>query len=267
MKKRVIVCGGCGRMASLVADYIQNDPELKLVGIIESPTHPYCGKDWGEVLGKGRVDINVESDLEKIIDQCDVVVEFTIPEATIAHSAISAAHKKAMLIGTTGLSGGQVREIEQASKFIPIMLSPNMSLGVNLLFELVKKAASVLDESYDVEIIETHHHFKKDAPSGTALKIAEVIAQERNINLKDEAIYGRAGEVGQRKTGEIGIHAVRAGNISGEHTIIFNSLGERLELTHKAYSRDAFAEGALKAVHFILNKEAGLFSMKDVLKL
>lgn len=267
MGKRVIVCGGCGRMASLAATYVQNDPELALVGIIESPSHPYCGKDWGEVLGKGRTGISVKNDLEKIIDQCDVVVEFTIPEATLAHLAVCIAHKKAMVIGTTGLSEGQISEIEQASKLIPILLSPNMSLGVNLLFELVRKAASILDESYDVEIIETHHHFKKDAPSGTALKIAEVIAQERNVNLKDEAIYGRVGEVGQRKTGEIGIHAVRAGNISGEHTIIFNSLGERLELTHKAYSREAFAEGALKGVHFISNKKTGLFSMKDVLKL
>lgn len=267
MKRRVIVCGGCGRMASLAAAYIQNDPELILVGIIESPAHPSCNKDWGEALNRERADIKIESDLKKIIDQCDVVVEFTIPEATLAHLAICATHEKAMVIGTTGLSENQIKEIEIASKLIPIVLSPNMALGVNLLFELVKKAASILDESYDVEIIETHHHFKIDAPSGTALKIAEVIARERHVKLVDEAVYGRVGNVGQRKSGEIGIHAVRAGNISGEHTIIFNSLGERLELTHKAYSREAFAEGALKAVHFILNKNPGLYSLRDVLNL
>jgi len=264
---RVVVCGGCGKMASLAAAYIYDDPKLQLVGIVEAPTHPACGKDWGEALGKKRSNIIVEDNLEKVIENCEVVVDFTNPEASLANLAICVAHKKAMVIGTTGFTDSQLKEIEKASDDLPIVLSPNMALGVNLLFELVKKVSSILDDQYDIEIIETHHRYKKDAPSGTAQKIAEIIAQERNINLAEKAVYGRFGKVGERKPGEIGIHAVRAGDINGEHTIIFNSAGERLELTHKAYGREAFAQGTLKAIHFILNQQKGLFSMKEVLNL
>ncbi|HOR42316.1 MAG TPA: 4-hydroxy-tetrahydrodipicolinate reductase [Atribacterota bacterium] len=264
---RVVVCGGCGKMASVAANYIENDQTLELVGIIESPSHPSCGKDWGVATGKPKSNVIVESDLTKVINCCDVVVDFTNPEATLNHLATCEEYGKAMVVGTTGLNAGQIDQIKKASESIPIVFSPNMALGVNLLFELVKKAASVLDESYDVEIMETHHRYKKDAPSGTAKKIAEIIARERKINLEEMAVYGRVGVTGQRKEGEIGMHALRAGNINGEHTIIFNSIGERLELTHRAYSREAFAEGALKAIHFILKQKIGLFSMKEVLDL
>lgn len=264
---RVVVCGGCGKMASLVATYVQNNQKLELAGIIESPSHPSCGKDWGEAIGKQKTNIIVRDDLEKVVDGCEVVVDFTNPEATLAHLTICEAHNKAMVIGTTGFTDNQVRKIENSARYIPIVFSPNMALGVNLLFELVKKVASVLDENYDVEIMETHHRYKKDAPSGTAKKIAEIIARERKVNLEEMAVYGRVGVTGQRKEGEIGIHALRAGNINGEHTIIFNSIGERLELTHRAYSREAFAEGALRAIHFILKQKIGLFSMKEVLDL
>ena len=265
--KRVIICGGCGKMASMVAHHVYKDDKLQLVGIIESPNHSALGKDWGKVMGLGETNIKVEGDLEIIVDQCDVVVEFTNPEATLEHLAICAEHKRTMVIGTTGLSNTQVKQIENAAKSIPIVLSPNMALGVNLLFELVRKVSNVLDYEYDIEIVETHHRYKKDAPSGTAVKIAEIIAREKNIDLEKMAVHGRYGNVGQRKKGEIGIHAVRAGNINGEHTIIFNSSGERLELTHKAYSREAFAQGTVKAIHFISTNQQGLFSMKEVLNL
>lgn len=264
---RVVVCGGCGKMASVAASYIENDQTLELVGIIESPSHPSCGKDWGEATGKPKSNVIVESDLTKVMNCCDVVVDFTNPEATLNHLATCEEYGKAMVVGTTGLNAGQIDQIKKASESIPIVFSPNMALGVNLLFELVKKAASVLDENYDVEIMETHHRYKKDAPSGTAKKIAEIIARERKINLEEMTVYGRVGVTGQRKEGEIGMHALRVGNINGEHTIIFNSIGERLELTHRAYSREAFAEGALKAIYFIVNQKAGLFSMKEVLNL
>jgi|LDZT01.1.fsa_nt_gi 4-hydroxy-tetrahydrodipicolinate reductase len=263
----VIVCGGCGKMASLVARQVHNKPSLELVGIVESPEHPSIGEDWGIRTGIGKTSIKITAELDSIINKCDVIVDFTNPEATMEHLKICSQHKKALVIGTTGLSEGQIEEIKKTSKIIPIVFSPNMALGVNLLFELVKKVSGVLDNQYDVEIIETHHHFKKDAPSGTAKKIAELIARERNINLAENVVYGRSGNVGERKQGEIGIHAVRAGNISGEHTIIFNSAGESLELTHKAYSKEAFAEGTVKAIYFILNHESGLFSMKEVLDL
>ncbi|MDD3656239.1 MAG: 4-hydroxy-tetrahydrodipicolinate reductase [Atribacterota bacterium] len=264
---RIVVCGGCGKMASLAGSYIYDDQSLQLVGIIESPSHPACGKDWGEVMGKKKNNIMVESNLERVIDRSEAVVDFTNPEVSLTHLSICEAYKKAMVIGTTGFTENQINRIKHSAKSIPIVLSPNMALGVNLLFELVRKVSSLLDESYDIEIVETHHRYKKDAPSGTAKKVAEIIAQERKINLEEKAIYGRFGNIGQRREGEIGIHSIRAGNINGEHTIIFNSSGERLELCHKAYGREAFAQGTLKAIHFILNKQRGLFSMKEVLNL
>lgn len=262
---RVIVCGGCGKMASLIAQQVYQEDKLQLVGIVEFCKHPAIGKDWGIVTGIGKTNIKIEGDLESIIGQCDIVVDFTNPEATMEHLAICSKNKKAMVVGTTGLSKIQVEKIEKLSEDIAIVLSPNMALGVNLLFELVRKVSGILDDQYDIEIIETHHRYKKDAPSGTAMKIAEIIAQEKNIDLEKMAVYGRSGNVGQRKKGEIGIHAIRAGNINGEHTIIFNSSGERLELTHKAYSKKAFSEGTIKAILFILNYQKGLFSMREVL--
>jgi 4-hydroxy-tetrahydrodipicolinate reductase len=264
---QVIVCGGCGKMASLAATHIFQDQNLKLAGIIEASGHSALGKDWGIFTGIGEVNVKIEADLGIMIDQGDIVVDFTNPEASLEHLAICLKHKKAMVIGTTGFSNIQLKQIENASRIIPVVLSPNMSLGVNLLFELVKKVSGILDDQYDIEIIETHHRYKKDAPSGTAKKIAEIIALEKHIDLEKMAVYGRSGYVGQRKKGEIGIHAIRAGNINGEHMIIFNSSGERLELTHKAYGREAFAQGTVKAIHFLLNQQKGLFSMKEVLGL
>jgi 4-hydroxy-tetrahydrodipicolinate reductase len=254
-------------MASLVATHVKDDRLLELSGIITPPGHSACGKDWGEIVGIGKTGIVVEDRLENIIDKCDVVVDFTNPDASIKSLSICKSYKKPIVIGTTGFSEKQISMIEDYSKTIPVIFSPNMALGVNLLFELVKQVSSVLDDNYDIEIIETHHRYKKDSPSGTANKIAEVIARERGIKLEERAVYARFGNTGPRKEGEIGIHAVRAGNINGEHTIIFNSLGERLELTHKAYGREAFAEGTIKAIHFILGKLAGLYTMKDVLNL
>ena len=264
---RVVVCGGCGKIASLVAIHIKDDYLLELYGIITSPGHPSCGKDWGEIVGIGKTGIVIEDRLENIVNRCDVVVDFTNPDASIENLTICKSYKKPIVIGTTGFSEKQINIIKDYSKTIPVIFSPNMALGVNLLFELIRQISSVLDDSYDIEIIESHHRYKKDAPSGTAKKIAEIIAREKKIRLEEKAIYGRFGNIGPRKEGEIGIHAVRAGNINGEHTIIFNSLGERLELTHKAYGREAFAEGTIKAIHFILEKPAGLYTMKEVLNL
>lgn len=263
----VIICGGCGKMASSVAKQVYQDNSLKLIGIVELSGHACVGKDWGTMMGIGEVGVIVGADLETIIDHCDTVADFTNPEATLNHLEICLQHKRSMVIGTTGFSNTQITKIRDAAQNIPILLSPNMSLGVNLLFELVRKVSEILDDEYDIEIIETHHRFKKDAPSGTAVKIAEIIAIEKNIDLKKMAVYGRYGNVGGRRKGEIGIHAIRAGNINGEHTVIFNSLGERIEIAHKAYSREAFAQGAIKAIHFIFGQQNGLYSMKEVLKL
>lgn len=172
-----------------------------------------------------------------------------------------------MIMGTTGFAPEEIKKINKLAKNIPFLLSPNMSLGVNLLFKLVAETAATLDDNYDIEIIETHHRFKKDAPSGTAKKLAQEIAKVKNVNLDEVTIYGREGMIGERKRREIGIHSIRGGDITGEHTVIFTTLGERLELTHKAHSRDTFAYGTIQAIKFMEGKPAGSYEMKDVLKI
>jgi 4-hydroxy-tetrahydrodipicolinate reductase len=264
---KVIVCGGGGKMGSKVAQLIYQNDAMKLVGIIESPIHPNIGKDWGMTVGLGKTEIIIADNLEKIIQDTDQVVEFTNPEASLQHLDIVSKYKKALIMGTTGFAPEEIKKINKLAKNIPFLLSPNMSIGVNLLFKLVAEAALALDDNYDIEIIETHHRFKKDAPSGTAKKLAEEIAKVRNVNLDEVAIYGREGMMGERKRGEIGIHSIRGGDIAGEHTVIFTSLGERLELTHKAHSRDTFAYGTIQAIKFMEGKPAGFYEMKDVLNI
>jgi 4-hydroxy-tetrahydrodipicolinate reductase len=264
---KVVVCGGCGRMASKVAQLIYQDDELKLTGIVESPTHPDIGKDCGATAGQGKTGIMVVDELEAIIQDSDQIVEFTNPKVSLQHLEIVAKYKKTMIIGTTGFSGEEIEKMKSLSQNIPFLFSPNMSLGVNLLFKLAAETAVSLGNSYDIEIIETHHRFKKDAPSGTAKKLAQEIAKATGLNLDEVVIYGREGIIGERKKGEIGIHSIRSGDITGEHTVMFTALGERLELTHKAHSRDTFAYGTIQAIKFMEGKSPGFYKMKDVLKI
>ncbi|HBY57260.1 MAG TPA: 4-hydroxy-tetrahydrodipicolinate reductase [Candidatus Atribacteria bacterium] len=264
---KVIVCGGCGKMGSTVARLVHQNEDMKLVGIIESPSHPQKGKDWGIVVGLGETGIIIKDNLEEIIQSADQIVEFTNPQVSLIHLEVVSKYKKTMIIGTTGFSSEEIKEINKLSQGIPFLLSPNMSLGVNLLFKLVAKTAASLSDDYDIEIVEAHHRFKKDAPSGTAKKLAQEIANARGVNLNEVAVYGREGIIGERKRGEIGIHSIRSGDICGEHTVMFTSLGERLELTHKAHSRDTFAYGTIQAIKFMEGKPAGFYEMKDVLKI
>jgi len=264
---KVIVCGGCGKMGSTVARLVHQNEDMKLVGIIESPAQPNIGKDWGIAEGLGETGIIIQDNLEEIIRNTDQVVEFTNPQASIQHLEIVSKYKKAMIVGTTGFSPEENEKIKNLARDIPFLLSPNMSLGVNLLFKLAAEVATVLGDDYDIEIMETHHRFKKDAPSGTAKKLAQEIARVKNINLDEVVIYGREGMIGERKGGEIGIHSIRGGDITGEHTVMFTALGERLELTHKAHSRDTFAYGTIQAIKFMEGKPAGFYEMKDVLKI
>lgn len=264
---KVVVCGGCGRMASKVAQLIYQDNELKLTGIVESPTHPDIGKDWGATVGQGKTGIMVVDDLEAIIQDADQIVEFTNPKVSLQHLEIVAKYKKTMIIGTTGFSAEEIAKMKSLSQNIPFLFSPNMSLGVNLLFKLAAETAVSLGDSYDIEIIESHHRFKKDAPSGTAKKLAQEIAKAKNINLDEVGIYGRQGLIGERKREEIGIHSIRGGDIIGEHIVMFTALGERIELTHKAHSRDTFAHGTIQAIKFMEGKPASFYEMKDVLKI
>jgi len=264
---KIVVCGGCGRMASKVTQLIYQDNKLKLIGIVESPTHPDIGKDWGTIAGQGKTGIMVVDDLEAIIQDADQIVEFTNPKVSLQHLKIVAKYKKTMIVGTTGFSGEEILKMKSLSQNIPFLFSPNMSLGVNLLFKLAAETAVSLGDSYDIEIIESHHRFKKDAPSGTAKKLAQEIAKAKGVNLDEVAIYGREGIIGERKKGEIGIHSIRSGDITGEHTVMFTTLGERIELTHKAQSRDTFAYGTIQAIKFMEGKPAGFYEMKDVLKI
>jgi len=249
---KVIVCGGCGKMGSTVARLVRQNENMKLAGIIESPSHPKKGKDWGIVTGLGETGIIIKDNLEEIIQNTDQVVEFTNPQVSLKHLEIVSKYKKAMIMGTTGFSSKEIKEINKLAQGIPFLLSPNMSLGVNLLFKLAAETAAALSDDYDIEIVEAHHRFKKDAPSGTAKKLAQEIAKAKGVNLDEVAI---------------GIHSIRSGDITGEHTVMFTALGERLELTHKAHSRDTFAYGTIQAIKFMKGKPPGFYEMKDVLKI
>ncbi len=264
---KVVVCGGCGKMGSKVARLIYQNKVMELVRIIESFSHPNKGKDWGMSVGLGNTGIIIKDNLEEIIQNTDQVVEFTNPKVSLQHLEIVSKYKKAMIMGTTGFSSEEIERINKLAQGIPFLLSPNMSLGVNLLFKLAAETAVALSDDYDIEIVEAHHRFKKDAPSGTAKKLAQEIARVKGINLSDTAIYGREGMIGERKRGEIGIHSIRSGDITGEHTVMFTTLGERLELTHKAHSRDTFAYGTIQAIKFLKDKSAGFYEMKDVLNI
>jgi len=256
---KVIVCGACGKMGKRVIDTLAQDEEIELVGAIEAEGHRALGTQV-------TPEVKVTNNLEKIIKEADVVIDFTNPKASLENLEVASRFKKPMVIGTTGHSEEEKRLIMEKAKIISLILSPNMSLGVNLLFKLVESVARVL-KGYDVEIIEVHHNQKNDAPSGTATKLLESIAQVLKLDPYGAGVYGRKGIVGPRKPQEIGVHAVRAGDIVGEHTVIFAGTGERLELTHRAQSRDCFARGAVEASKWIVRQPPGFYDMQDFLGL
>jgi 4-hydroxy-tetrahydrodipicolinate reductase len=260
---KITVCGILGRMGQRITHIALSDAEIDIVGGVE---HPDCitTKDLGEALGipelKGRP---LTPRLEDLLSDTDVVIEFSgNPTAAVAHAKLSSLEGKPIIIGTTGFTGKETEEIESLSKTAPILLAPNMSLGVNLLFKLVQIATQVLkDKDFDIEIAEIHHRFKKDAPSGTAVKLSQIVAKELNT---ESIVYGRQGQA-PRREGDIGVMAIRGGDVVGDHTVFFLGFGERLELTHRATSRDTFAKGAIEAARWIKGKPPGLYSMFDVL--
>ena len=258
---RVIICGAGGRMGGMIVRAVENAEGMEVSGGVEAPDSPYIGMDIGEIAGLPKKDIQITSEIGEIAG--DVIIEFSTPEATISHLKA----KKKMVIGTTGIDEKGIEKIKEASKNISIVMSPNMSVGVNTLFTIVERIAPILIKDFDVEIMEMHHRLKKDAPSGTAMKIAQIIAQAMGEKLEDVAVYGRKGIVGERKDKEIGILSLRGGDVVGEHTVTFAGIGERLEITHRAQSRETFAQGAVKAALWIINKPSGLYTTKDVLGL
>ncbi len=256
---KLAVAGAKGRMGSLISELALRDRDFKLVGVTEKPGSEFIGSEFSE-------GVKFYPSLMEFEEKPDVLIDFTTPEATLKNVRDAKELGVALVIGTTGFSEGERREIEEASKEIPIVLSPNMSLGVNILFKIVGEVAEALkDKGYDVEIFEIHHRFKKDAPSGTAVRLAEIVAEKLGRNLEDVAVFGRRGIVGERKPEEIGILSARMGDVVGDHTVFFGALGERIELTHRATSRETFARGALVAAKWVAGREPGLYSMFDVL--
>jgi len=261
---KIIMAGAAGKMGAIIIRLISKEKDLILTGALESESFSGLGKDIGEVIGSGKMGVTVVSDLTKIAPACDVIIDFTSPEATLKNLALAVKFKKAIIIGTTGIEAEGKKQIAEAAKSIPVVFAPSMSAGVNLLFKLVKEAAAVLRD-YDAEIVETHHRFKKDAPSGTALRLGESIAEGRAVDFKKNTVFGREGLTGERRKDEIAIHAVRSGDVAGEHVVSFGTIGERIELVHRASSREAYGRGALLAVRYIAKAKPGLYDMQDVL--
>jgi 4-hydroxy-tetrahydrodipicolinate reductase len=265
--KRVIIAGAAGRMGRRIAAMVNDHKELRVAGGFERPGQENVGQDIGTVAGIGTLGVTIADGVQAIIDQGDVIIDFTFHEATMALARIAARHGKAMVIGTTGLTQENLTELAELSRNFPCVQSPNMAVGVNVLFKAAAKVAAVLGDSYDIEIVEAHHRMKKDAPSGTALKLGEVVAAAVNRKLDEVGVYSRHGMIGARTDQEIGIQTIRAGDIVGEHTIYFAGAGERIEITHRAHSRDNFAQGAAMAAAWVTKQKNGLYTMFDVLGL
>jgi 4-hydroxy-tetrahydrodipicolinate reductase len=263
----VVVCGAAGRMGSTLVRLIHENRAMKLAGAVEFSSNPQIGKDAGEVAGVGKVGVLIVAEIAPLLKGPVVIVEFTAPDATLGHAKIAAKRNVPIVIGTTGLNPKQLAEIKRLSSRTRILISANMSLGVNLLVSLMGRVAKTLGDDYDVEIVEAHHRFKKDAPSGTALALARPIAEALKRDLDQAGVCGRKGIVGERTKQEIGLLSVRAGDIVGEHTVIFGGLGERVEFIHRAQSRETFARGALRAAQWLVKQKKGLYSMQDVLGL
>jgi 4-hydroxy-tetrahydrodipicolinate reductase len=264
---QVIVTGAGGRMGGRIISLLQESPALMLAGAVERSGHPAVGRDAGESAGCGRLGIPITDRIEKAIDKARVIIDFSAPPAALGNLKIASEKNCAMVIGTTGFSKEETKQITAGARKIPCVFSPNMSVGVNRMFKLIADVARQAAAEYDLEIVEAHHRHKKDAPSGTALKLAQILAQEAGLDLDSTVVYARHGITGERKPNTIGIQSVRAGDIIGEHTVIFGGLGERLEIKHTAQSRDAFARGAIKAAEWIVRQKPGLYDMMDVLGL
>jgi len=242
-------------------------PDIRITGAVEAHGHPDFGKDAGENAGLGRLNVPITGDVPDALKNCDVLIDFSAPACSVENVKAAAAAGKAVVVGTTGFSEEQRRELLHAGASTRCLVAPNMSMGVNLLFNLVKAVARALGEGYDVEIVEAHHRMKKDAPSGTAVKLAEIVAEARGRELPAVAVYGRKGLVGERRPEEIAVTALRGGDIVGEHTVMFVTNGERIELIHRAHSRDALARGAVQAALWLVSKPNGTYDMQDVLGL
>jgi 4-hydroxy-tetrahydrodipicolinate reductase len=260
---KAIIIGAAGKMGNRIIHIINETPSIRLYRAIERPDHPSIGKDAGEVTGFGKMNIPLEGDLRK--DGGDVIINFTNPKTSIESLEFAKETGSAIVIGTTGLSPEQIERVKDLSKSVRCVFSPNFSVGMNVMFKIVQEIAQVLGPEYDIEIFEAHHRLKKDSPSGTAVKLGELIAKAIGRDFGKVGVYGRKGMVGERTREEIGMQVVRAGDIVGDHTVLFGGIGERLEIVHRAHSRDNLARGAVKAALWVVNQPNGLYDMQDVL--
>ncbi len=263
---QIAIAGAGGRMGRALLEAVGSVPNSKICGALEHVASPLLGQD-ANVLSANAAGVIITADIEAALTHADVLIDFTRPEATLRHLAACRKQGVNLVIGTTGFSAEEKQQIEAASKDIAIVFAPNMSVGVNVMLKLVALATKALHEQYDIEIIETHHKMKIDAPSGTALKMGEVAAAAIGKSLDEIAVYARHGSTGERKPGTIGFSAIRGGDIIGEHTVMFAGTGERIEISHKSSSRTNYAEGATRAAVFLADKKNGLYGMPDVLGL
>ncbi|HET8701354.1 MAG TPA: 4-hydroxy-tetrahydrodipicolinate reductase [Nitrococcus sp.] len=264
---RVGISGSAGRMGRTLVTAIAQNPQACLTAAIERPGSRWIGADAGELAGIGNLGISLVDDPRAAIAGSDVLVDFTVPEVTLTNLALCREVGKPMVIGTTGLDEAQRHELARAAQALPIVQAPNFSVGVNLAFKLIELAAQALGEDFDIEVIEAHHRHKVDAPSGTALRMGEILASTLGRDFSSCAIYGRQGHTGERDRKTIGFATIRGGDIVGEHTVLYAGLGERLEITHRASSRMTFANGAVRAAIWLVGQKAGLYDMQDVLGL
>lgn len=267
MSVKVAVAGAVGRMGTRIIANILANPDFELVGALESPGDSALGKDAGLISGAGEAGVQITDSLDAVMARADVLIDFTAPQTTIPHLEIVAKHGKAAVIGSTGHAPEEKDAIASLAKRLPFVMASNMSVGVNVLWKIVADAAKLLGPGFDVEIVEAHHRLKKDAPSGTAMTTAEVLAKALGRDLAKDAVYHREGMIGARKSNEIGIQTIRGGDVVGDHTVYFLGSGERVEVTHRATSRDTFALGSLRAAQWIVGKPNGLYAMADVLGL
>ena len=265
--RRIAVMGAAGRMGKTLIEAVQQTPGAGLTAAVDRPDSTLVGADAGELAALGRIGVPLSGDLDRVVEEFDVLIDFTHPTVTLKNLAFCRKHGKAMIIGTTGFSVEEKQLLAEAGKDIPIVFAANFSVGVNLCLKLLDTAARVLGDEVDIEIIEAHHRHKVDAPSGTALRMGEVVASALGRDLQKVAVYGREGQTGARARETIGFATVRAGDVVGDHTVLFAAEGERVEITHKASSRMTFAKGAVRAALWLEGRAPALYDMQDVLAL
>ncbi len=267
MMVKIAVAGAAGRMGGRIIHMIHQNPDTELAGAFEHPDHESVGEDAGSVAGIGELGVRISGSMDEAAAGADVVIDFTNPESTLRNVQTASGKEIPLVIGTTGIGEDGMPEIRAFAEKFPCVMAPNMSVGVNVMFKIAGEMARILGEDFDMEILEVHHRLKKDAPSGTAMRLGQILAGAVDRDLEKVGVYNRKGMIGERTREEIGIQTWRAGDIAGEHTVMFGGIGERLELVHRAHNRDNFARGAVKAALWIVGRAPGLYDMQDVLGL